>query len=154
MNGTLYRKYSRLYIKSVQHLVADCKICLPKVTLSSFLVPLLALLDEAEIHYKESIMLPTPKKKNYTSTQELIEEIPQLRSYSNKHIDFNGTEALIRIRRKEVDKKPIMYLWDLDKSCYLSSLYPHKDKDGFTFEIGRKYYTLSLVDDIPLVKVA
>lgn len=97
-------------------------------------------------------MLPTPQKKHYTNTQTLIEEIPQLRHYVNKHLEFEGKDTIIRVRKKDLHKKPLMYLWDLDRSCYISSLYPTKEEDTYTLEIDRKYYKLTLANNVPMVK--
>lgn len=100
-------------------------------------------------------MLPTPRKKHYKDTQELIAEIPQLKPYSGMKFNVNGSQAIVRIRRKDLKTKPLMYLWDLERSCYLSSLYPTGDgTDSFKFEINREYYKLQVVDSIPKVNKA
>lgn len=94
-------------------------------------------------------MLPTPKKANYQTTEALIEEIPQLKEYSGVNIQFNEDKALIRVRKKGVNKKPLLYLWDLTRGCYLSSLYP---KQGyFIFEVGGLWYKLSFKEGMPQV---
>lgn len=96
-------------------------------------------------------MLPTPRKKNYKDTAELIAEIPQLKPYSGMKFEVNGSTTIVRIRRKDLKAKPLMYLWDLDRSCYLSSLYPLTE-NTFKFEINRTYYTLEVVNGIPTAK--
>jgi len=92
-------------------------------------------------------MLPTPRKKNYKDTAELIAEIPQLQTYSNMKFEVNGSTTIVRIRRKDLKAKPLMYLWDLDRSCYLSSLFPIAE-DKFKFDIERRDYTLQVVNGI------
>ena len=100
-------------------------------------------------------MLPAPQKKNYKNTQALIEEIPQLKAYTGKNIRFNGSKVAVRIRRKELGgKKPLLYLWDIDRSCYLSSLYPQEAEDSFFFEVGGTYHSLSFVNGIPQISKA
>ena len=96
-------------------------------------------------------MLPTPQKANYTTTEALIEEIPQLKEYQGLNFSFNGDKVLIRVRKKQVNKKPLLYLWDLSKGCYLSSLYPQKRGGGFTFEVKGLWYTLTITEGLPEV---
>ena len=94
-------------------------------------------------------MLPTPKKANYTTTEALTEEIPQLREYSGINILFNEDKALIRIRKKGLNKKPLLYLWDLTKGCYLSSLYPKRG--FFVFEVKGEWFRLAFIEGMPQV---
>ena len=99
-------------------------------------------------------MLPTPLKKNYTDTKALVKEIPQLKTYTGKSIKFKGSKVAVRIRRKALDKKPLLYLWDIDRACYLSSLFPLSADDSFKFEVGGTYHSLVYDDGIPQVQEA
>ncbi len=95
-------------------------------------------------------MLPTPKKANYQTTEALIKEIPQLKEYQGLKFQFNSDQALIRVRKKGLNKKPLLYLWDLTRGCYLSSLYP---KQGyFIFEVKGLWYKLSFNEGMPQVE--
>ena len=96
-------------------------------------------------------MLPTPLKKNYTDTKALVEEMPQLKTYTGKSIKFKGSKVAVRIRRKDLGKKPLLYLWDIDRACYLSSLFPLSAEGSFKFEVKGVYHSLSYVDGIPQV---
>lgn len=88
-------------------------------------------------------MLPTPQKANYKTTEALLEEIPLLKTYLTSNIVFNGSIAIVRVRKKALRKKPLLYLFDISKGCYLSSLYPQEAKGLFLFEVGGKYYYLN-----------
>ena len=96
-------------------------------------------------------MLPKPLKKNYSDIKALVKEIPQLETYTNKNINFNGNKVIVRIRKKELGKKPLLYLWDMDRSCYLSSLFPQSEEDSFKFEIQGTYHSLNYIEGIPQI---
>lgn len=94
-------------------------------------------------------MLPTPKKANYSTTEAVLEEIPELREYQGKKLSFNTDQALIRVRKKGLNKKPLLYLWDISRGCYLSSLYPQKRRGHFSFEVGGYWYSLTFENGLP-----
>jgi hypothetical protein len=94
-------------------------------------------------------LLPTPKKANYSTTEALLEEIPQLKEYSGINFQFNGDKALIRVRKKGLNKKPLLYLWDITRGCYLSSLYPKRGY--FIFEVKGLWYRLVFSEGMPQV---
>ena len=94
-------------------------------------------------------MLPTPRKINYITTEALIEEIPQLKKYQGIKILFNEDQAVIKVRKKGLKKKPLLYLWDLTRGCYLSSLFTFEDH--FTFEVKGLWYKLTFKEGMPQV---
>ncbi len=99
-------------------------------------------------------MLPNPEKANYKTTEAILEEIPALKEYLGKNIIFNGDKAVVRVRKKTLNKKTLLYLWDMSRSCYLSSLYPQNSEGLFLFEVGGIYYYLSFTGGTPQLQEA
>lgn len=46
----------------------------------------------------------------------------------NRHFIFKGDDCYIAMRKKELKKKPPLYIFNLSKSCYVSSLIPINEK--------------------------
>lgn len=57
---------------------------------------------------------------------------------NEKHFDFQGSEVVIRKRKHGIREKPPLYLWDLSRACYISSLIYVK---GTTFKFETKRRT-------------
>lgn len=58
------------------------------------------------------------------------------------NIVFNGEVFRVLKRKKEINKKPIYFLFNIEKKIYLSSLYPLGEEGAYLFDVkgqGDKY---------------
>lgn len=56
----------------------------------------------------------------------------------NKHFNFQDCDCIIKKRVKGLQEKPPLYIWNLSKSCYVSSLKPLNDEQTkFQFDVKR-----------------
>ena len=63
-------------------------------------------------------------------------KMPQyVEQLKNRHIALDGCDIVIRARKKGLQEKPPLYMWNLTRACYVSSLKPGTEKNTFTFDI-------------------
>lgn len=72
------------------------------------------------------------KKKPLTNQIQLPEYVNVL---SGKHFILDDNDILIRKRVKGLTVKPPLYMWNLTKSCYVSSLKPTLNPNVLSFDI-------------------
>jgi len=54
----------------------------------------------------------------------------------NKHFMLNDDECIIKKRVKGLQEKPPLYIWNLSKSCYVSSLKAsNEEQNEFYFDV-------------------
>lgn len=90
-----------------------------------------------------------PGRPKQTSQTILDSLEPLFSQVAFKSFILNGSRIIIKVRCKHLDRKPPLYLWDLNNNTYISSLF--KSSDGsFYFDIpGKdevKRYSLTLND--------
>lgn len=72
-------------------------------------------------------------------------KMPQyVEQLKNRHIALDGCDIVIRARKKGLQEKPPLYMWNLTRACYVSSLKPGTEKDTFTFDIRTQEKNLLL----------
>lgn len=54
----------------------------------------------------------------------------------NQHIQFKDSDVIIKQRKQGLQEKPPLYLWDLTRSCYISSL-RYQGNNIFQFDTRR-----------------
>lgn len=62
---------------------------------------------------------------------------PYVSILESKKIKLNGETVVIKKRVNGLTEKPPLYLWNLTKSCYVSSLKETGKENLFTFDIRK-----------------
>lgn len=74
-----------------------------------------------------------------------------------RHFIFQNDDYYIALRKKELNKKPPLYIFNLSKSLYVSSIMPINE-NTFYFDVrtaqGLQKYNLQLLDNGELKTIA
>jgi hypothetical protein len=83
---------------------------------------------------KEKAQSGRPKKTKVNS-QSVLENLPDIYSkLAFKTFYFKGARIIIKVRCKNIETKPPLFLWNLTTNTYLSSLF-RAENNSFFFDI-------------------
>lgn len=89
--------------------------------------------------------------------KEIIVFPDYVEKLKGKHFIFQNDNCYIALRKKDLKKKPPLFIWNLSESCYVSSLIPINE-DTFYFDVryGEKLqkYNLQVLDNGELKTIA
>ena len=66
------------------------------------------------------------------------EQNKEIELLKNRHFELNNSDMVILKRVKGLTVKPPLYIFDLTKHCYVSSLKTTQQKNQFIFDIRDK----------------
>lgn len=72
-----------------------------------------------------------PKKPVITARDILETQPDNIKKIAFRSFIFNSDRVLIKVRVKDLDKKNVLFMWNLDKNKYVSSLFPVSDNKFF-----------------------
>jgi len=89
----------------------------------------------------------------HQKVQDVLSRLPEVyRELAGQKIKLSdGSQAIIKCRVNNLTKKPPLYMWNLTRSCYVSSLKKIQEDQGlFMFDVrageNTEAYKLMLVD--------
>ena len=89
----------------------------------------------------------------HQKVNDVLSRLPEVyRELAGQKVKLSdGSQAIIRCRVNNLTKKPPLYMWNLTRSCYVSSLKKIQEDQGlFMFDIRAgeetKAYTLMLIN--------
>ncbi len=97
------------------------------------------------------------EKEKDLKVTDILKRLPEVYSimFGQKVKLPAGGTAVVRCRKRGLQTKPALYLWDLTRGCYVSSLKPlDSSNKSFLFDIRKgedvEPYKLVLVNDCKL----
>jgi hypothetical protein len=76
------------------------------------------------------------KARNRTTALDSLSRFPAYyQALAFQKFQFRDELVFINVRSKNLDQKPPLFLWSLDRNCFISSLFPVAGSESFSLDI-------------------